>query len=357
MRAGGVIKVLVVEDSPTMRELLTHVLESDSAIKVVKSVSDGEEAVAAVSRWRPDVVTMDVHMPKMNGFDATRRIMSTQPVPIVIVSGTLTDQVSATFRAIESGALAFVRRPPGPGHLDHEAAAAELVQMVKLMSEVKVVRRWLTHGKPGTARAVYGAGAGIAPADVKLVAIGASTGGPAVLQMILSMLPGGLCAPVLIVQHIAPGFVAGLAEWLNQTCGLPVQVGADGVRPLPGHVYIAPEGTHMGIGSGGRIALSDAPPEHGLRPSVSHLFRSVATGLGPNAIGILLTGMGKDGAAELKLMKDRGAVTIAQDEQSSVIHGMPGEAIRLDAATHVLAPDEIASVLTSLAESDPEHDL
>jgi Chemotaxis response regulator containing a CheY-like receiver domain and a methylesterase domain len=174
------IKVLIVEDSPTMRELLTHILESDTAIQVVKTVRDGAEAVAAVRRWRPNIITMDVHMPKMNGFEATRRIMATQPVPIIIVSGTLTDQVAATFRAIEAGALAFVRHPPGPGHPDHEAAAAELVQMIKLMAEIKVVRRWVGLREPGSAREMRKTqyvGIKIAPADVNLVAIGASTGG------------------------------------------------------------------------------------------------------------------------------------------------------------------------------------
>lgn len=351
MRAGTVIKVLIVEDSPTVRELTEHILGSDTAIRVIKSVSNGEEAVEAVNSWRPDVVTMDVHMPKMNGYEATRRIMTTQPVPIIIVSGTFTDQVTATFRAVEAGALAFVRRPPGPEHPDHEAAAAQLVQMVKLMAEIKVVRRWLSPEKPRTASAAHAIGVKVAPADVQLVVIGASTGGPIIIQNILSTLPGGLRVPVLIVQHIAPGFIQGFAEWLNQSSGLPVHVAADGELALPGHVYIAPEEMHMGIGRNRRITFSDAPPEHGLRPSVSYLFRSVATAMGSKVIGILLTGMGKDGAKELKLMRDQGAITIAQDQQSSIIHGMPGEAIRLNAASHVLAPKEIASVLTSLADN------
>ncbi len=346
------IKVLIVEDSPTMRELLVHILESDTAIRVVKSVRNGEEAVEAVSRWRPDIITMDAHMPKMNGFEATRRIMATHPVPIIIVSGTLTDQVTATFRAIEAGALAFVRHPSGPGHPDHEAAAAELVQMVKLMAEIKVVRRRLIRGTSNmeSAPAPQPAGIEFTPAGVKLVAIGASTGGPVILQNILSGLTGDLCVPVLIVQHTAPGFVEGLAEWLGQSCALPVHVAADGELALPGHVYIAPEGAHMGIDRNRRITLSSGPPEHGLRPSVSFLFRSVAASLGSKAVGILLTGMGKDGAEELKLMRDQGAITIAQDLQSSVVHGMPGEAIRLDAASHVLAPEEITATLNQLLD-------
>jgi len=348
------IKVLIVEDSPTMRELTEHILASDTAIRVVKSVTNGEEAVEAVTRLRPDVVTMDVHMPKMDGFEATRRIMATQPVPIIVMSGTLTDQVAATFHAIEAGALAFVRQPPGPGHPDHETAAAELVQMVKLMSEIKVVRRWASSRGPKAARELrksQDVGIKITPAEVKLIAIGASTGGPVALQDILSALPGKLCVPVLIVQHTAKGFVAGLAEWLAQACDLQVHVAVGGELALPGHVYIAPEEAHMGIDRNRRITLSGAPPEHGLRPSVSYLFRSVAAAMGSKAIGILLTGMGKDGAEELKLMRDQGAITIAQDQQSSIIHGMPGEAIRLDAASYVLAPEEIASVLTSLANN------
>jgi two-component system chemotaxis response regulator CheB len=344
------IKVLIVDDSSVVAELLTHVLSSDPAIHVLGRVPDGLAAVEATKRLKPDVITMDIHMPRMNGFDATREIMQTNPTPIVIVSdSSAATEVATTFEAIEAGALAVVRRPTGIGHPDHEAAAREFLQTVKLMSEVKVVKRWaVNHLNKEAAAAPPRLAIRSAPAEIQLVAVGASTGGPVVVQRILDALPKNFSVPVLIVQHIAAGFVEGFAEWLGQTSNLPVHIATHGVRALPGHTYLAPEDFHMGVDSAGRIALSKAEPENGLRPAVSHLFRSVANVFGQNAVGVLLTGMGRDGAEELKLLKDRDAVTIAQDKESSVVHGMPGEAISLGAATHVLPADKIAAALIAV---------
>jgi two-component system chemotaxis response regulator CheB len=179
-----------------------------------------------------------------------------------------------------------------------------------------------------------------------LVGIGASTGGPPVLQTLLSSLTREFPAPLLIVQHIARGFLPGMVEWLNQTTGLHVHVAAHGAQATAGHAYIAPDDFHMGVSAAGRLLLSHEPPEGGLRPSVGHLFRSLAQNIGDRAVGVLLTGMGTDGAGELKLLRDRGALTIAQDRETSVVHGMPGAAIQLGAAEHVLAPDRIAALLT-----------
>lgn len=349
------IKALVVDDSRVVREFLVHILSADPEIQVVGSASDGEEALEAVRQRKPDVITMDIRMPRMNGLEATRLIMETYPTPIVIVSGTLGEEEAASFRAIEAGALAVMQRPVGRGHPDHEAMARELVRTVKLMSEVKVVKRWARPRKVETASRVFSATEvklSRAPTEIKLVAIGASTGGPVVLHQILSGLPKSFPVPVLIVQHISSGFVRGLAEWLATSSGFPVRVATHGERLLPGHAFVAPDGFHMGIGKNDRIELSGNGPENGLRPSVSYLFRSVAHLFGRAAVGVLLTGMGKDGAQELKLMKERGAITIAQDEKSSVIHGMPGEAIDLEAATHVLSPEGIVSALTRLASKD-----
>jgi two-component system chemotaxis response regulator CheB len=347
------VRVLVVEDSASVRELLVHILGSDSEIAVIGTASNGEEAIEAARDSRPDVITMDVQMPKMNGLEATRRIMEICPTPIVIVSGSSArDEVVATFDALEAGALAFVEKPNGVGHPLHGMAAEHLVETVKLMSEVRVVRRWPKRQAP-SARAPAPSqveDTRVTPAPIELVAIGASTGGPVVLRTILSELPRDLRAPILVVQHISAGFTEGFAEWLAQSSGIPVRVAVDGECPLPGHVYVAPDGLHMKVEHGGRIALSRDRPENGHRPSVSYLFRSVAAVAGRRAIGVLLTGMGRDGAEELKLMKDKGAVTIAQDQESSVIHGMPGEAIGLDAATYVLSPDRIAAALADLIE-------
>ncbi len=350
------IRVLVVEDSATVREFLLDILRSDPEIEVVGTAQTGEEALEAVGRTRPDVITMDVHMPRMNGFDATRRIMESHPTPIVIVSGTV-DMADAAkaFRAIEAGALAVLQRPYGMGHPAHEKTAAELVRTVKLMSEVKVIRRWPrsrpveipTEASPSTEFRRQPS-----QTQIRLVAVGASTGGPPVLQAILAAMPRDFSVPVLLVQHIAPGFTQGFADWLAQSSSLPVQVPVHGQPVLPGHVYVAPDGFHMAVDPQGRVHLNTDEPENGLRPSVSHLFRSVAHAYGPRAVGVLLTGMGKDGAWELKLMKEQGAVTIAQDRDTSVVHGMPGEAIRVGGATYVLPPEKIRIALTSLVNGN-----
>lgn len=351
---GEMIRVLVVEDTLVAREFLVHTLNSDPGIQVVATASDGEEALEAVVQGAPDVITMDVHMPKLNGLDATRRIMETHPTPIVVVSGTSNGgQAALAFNALEAGALAVVERPHGIGHPDQEAMVANLIQTVKLMSEVRVVRRWprrlvAANQDPATGVSLPIRTGIQPPPTVRLIAIGASTGGPPALQKLLSMLPADLSVPVLIVQHISPGFGEGFVEWLGKSSRLPIHVAMHGERALPGHVYLAQDGLHMGIGSDGRLLLTEDPPENGHRPSVSYLLRSVTQAFGQRAVGVLLTGMGKDGANELRLMKDSGAVTLAQDKESSVVHGMPGEAIQLGGATFVLAPDRIAEALASL---------
>lgn len=354
------IKVLIVEDSRVAQEFLAHILTADPGIQVVGVVSDGADALQAVQTMRPDVVTMDIHMPKMGGYEATRAIMENAPTPIVIVSAsTGAKDADSTFRAIEAGALAVVLRPPGFGHPAHKSAVRELVWTVKTMSEIKVVRRYTREPRqyvPALAPVLPLSSesqkpqvwAKKNPGAIQLIAMGASTGGPPVLHKILSQLPPTLPVPILIVQHIAPGFVQGFVDWLGSSTKFPVQIAAGGQQLLPGHAYVAPDGFHMGIESGLRIVLSSHAAENGLRPSVAHLFRTVAQVLGADALGVLLTGMGRDGARELREMRDRGAVTIAQDETSSVVHGMPGEAIKLDGATFILSPTAIPAVLIEL---------
>lgn len=350
------IRVLVVEDSAVVRDFLLGILRSDPKIEVIGAAHSGEEALAAAEQMKPDVITMDVHMPGIDGFEATRRIMETRPIPIVIVSGTAdVSETTNAFRAVEAGALALLGRPAGVGHPDHQWTAAELIQTVKWMSEVKLVRRWPRRVSKDNGTASFPAGLPGPMRTAVLIAMGASTGGPPVLQAILSRLPRNFPAAVLLVQHIASGFTRGFAEWLGHSSSLPVRLAANGERILPGHVYVAPEGLHMKIHQGGTIGLSNEEPENGLRPSISVLFRSVADLYGRQAVGVLLTGMGKDGARELKLMRDRGAVTIAQDRETSVVHGMPGEAIKAGAATYILPPEKIAAALLNLVNTVEEH--
>lgn len=344
------IKVLVADDSQVTRMLLVHLLESDPQIRVIGAVADGQSALDFVNENRPDVVLMDIHMPSMDGFEATRRIMETQPVPIIICSATTNSrEMAITFRLMEAGAVACVEKPVAREHSEFEQLVANLLQTVKLMSEVKVVRRWpRSRLAPAAALVARSAELKPAPAEIRVIGIGASTGGPPLLQTILAGLSKDFPAPILVVQHIALGFLPGLAEWLNQTTGLRIHIASYGISPLPGHVYLAPDDFHMGLSASGRILLTKEEPENGLRPAVSYLFRSLAEACGPNALGVLLSGMGRDGAAELKLMKDKGAITIAQDHESSVVHGMPGVAIELGGATHVLPADKISDALLTL---------
>ena len=344
------IKVLIVEDSPVVREFLVEILRSEPDIRVVGMANDGEEALDAVRRWRPDVITMDIHMARMDGLEATRRIMETDPTPIVIVSGS-TDprEMRTTFDAMEAGALAVLRRPAGIGHPDHEATARDLRQTVKLMAEVKVVRRWARARRDAPPPRPSQTGLVGESAKVRIVAIGASTGGPPALQTILASLPRDFPTPILIVQHMAAGFVQGFVEWLARSSSLPIHLAKNLEVMLSGHVYVAPDARQMKVERGGKIVLTGDEPENGLRPSVSFLFRSIAEVYGGDAVVGLLTGMGRDGAEELRQLKDKGAITFAQDKDSSVVHGMPGEAIKLDAAMLVLPPEKIAAALTTLA--------
>jgi len=364
------IKVLVVDDSPVVREFLVHIFNSDPGIKVVGTACDGEEALDVVRRQRPDVITMDIHMPKLNGLDATRSIMETEPTPIVIVSGTEDPfEVATTFNAMDAGALAVLRRPAGIGHPDHEAMAQDMIQAVKLMSEVKVIRRWPRLRPPAPASrpeaphlkipypetpSPENVSLGSISAKPRIVAIGASTGGPPALETILASLPKDFPIPILIVQHMSPGFIRGFARWLANSSGLPVRVAMHGESLLPGHVYVAPDEYQMKVEREGKIILTKDGPERGLRPSISYLFRAVAEAYGADAIAGLLTGMGRDGASELRLLKERGAITFAQDKDSSVVHGMPGQAIKLDAAVLILPLDRIAAALTNLVNHKGE---
>jgi two-component system chemotaxis response regulator CheB len=338
------IKVLIVDDSASTRMFLQQLFSADPQLAVVGSANNGIEAIAEAERLAPDVITMDIDMPLMNGLVATRRIMETRPTPIIILSGVLdTAEVVSSFRAMEAGAIAALPKPRGGGHPDHEQEVGALIRTVKLMSEIKMVRRWPLQDKGGATDTVQIK----TPAPPRLVAVGASTGGPVVIRDILSGLGKEFTLPVLIVQHMAAGFIRGFAEWLALSSGLPVHIASQSERLIPGHAYMAPDGYHLLADTGERIKLSDSAPENGLRPAVSALFRSVANVYGNSAIGVLLTGMGRDGVDDLLLMKGKGAITIVQDQASAVIYGMPAEALKLGAAVYTLPPGKIAAMLVA----------
>lgn len=347
------IKVLVVEDSPVVQELLTHILNSDPELKVIGTACNGKEALEFLTGKKPDVITMDIHMPVMDGFEATSSIMANNPVPIIIVSASWEPaEVEKTFQAIEAGALTCIEKPLGLGHPDYEKVSKNLIETVKVMAGVKLVRRWSKAKPTQTVPQSQGKKALFKlPEDLRVVAIGASTGGPPALQELFSGFPDDFAVPILIVQHISHGFLPGLVEWLGQSIKLTVSIASDNESLFPGTIYFAPDGKQMGVDIKGRIKLSDQKTENSLCPSVSYLFRSVSETYGPKAIGVLLTGMGKDGAEELKLMRDCGAITFAQDRETSVVHGMPGEAIKLGAAMYVLSPNGIAEMIKDMVNN------
>lgn len=349
----SIIDVLIVEDSQVVRQHLKHILEADPRIKVIGMVENGEDAVRFVNEKRPDVITMDINLPKMNGLAATRKIMETNPVPIVIVSSSYSPRDAVkTFGAMDAGAVAVADKPVGLNHGAYEIAARDLVHTVKLMSEVKVVKRWPKARTTPEKRKLKDVVSEHVPRKTRIVAIGASTGGPPVLQKVLSGIKDGYPVSVLVVQHIARGFIEGLAEWLRRSISMPIHIATDGEPVLPGHIYFAPDNFHMGIGKGRIISLSKAPPENGIRPAVSYLFRSAINTVGKDMVGVLLTGMGKDGAEELLLMKEMGGLTVAQDRDSSVVYGMPGEAAKIGAATYIMSPDEIAGLLEKITTKE-----
>ena len=277
--------------------------------------------------------------------------MEESPAPIVIISSAYSSEASFSFNALQAGAVAVMDKPRYQQG-ERDSQAQEVLRTLRTMSEVKVVRRrpLMTQQESSATRGA--SSLSLPSGGVKVIAMGASTGGPPVIQQILTDLPRDLPAPILIVQHITSGFTSGFVQWLNQTTGMKISMAEQGETARPGQVYVAPEGVHLLLSASGALLLSASRPECGVRPSATVLFRSVATTFGKNAVGVLLTGMGRDGADGLKLMKYRGAVTIAQDQQSSLIHGMPGEAIKLGAASRILPDSRIAWYLKTVLGLD-----
>jgi two-component system chemotaxis response regulator CheB len=337
------IRVLIAEDSAVTREYLRWLIDDAEGLEVAGVANDGQQAVELAERLKPDVILMDVHMPQMDGFQATRLIMERHPTPIVMATASSSKaETRGAFEALDAGALVLLDKPPAPWDPGHDEAARELLRAVKLMAEVKVVRRWAERPQPTEAPRFARV------RDPRVIAVGASTGGPQVLSSILAALPGPLSVPLLLVQHISDGFIEGFVDWLGTRTPMEVVLAERGEELRPGTLHVAGSERHMGIEGEGRIVFDAGPPVNGFRPSISHLFDSVASCCGRESVGILLTGMGRDGADGLRRMRDAGALTIAQDEETSVIFGMPGEAVRLNAAVEVLAPERIAGQLWAL---------
>ena len=332
---------------------------------------DGRDAVDKVHELSPDVVTMDIQMPVMDGYEATREIMIVRPTPIVVISGSMSSpDVTKSMSSLQAGALTIVGKPSSPASASFDRQARQIVETVRSMSAVRVVRRFRPRSKNGAqADSSSNSGANetassrVANTDprpidsaVRAVAIAASTGGPQAIEQLLTALPSAFPAPLLVVQHIAEGFVEGFARWLDQKASVHVDVAKDGTLAEAGHVYIAPEDRHLGIAPDGRLQLLDLPPRDGFRPSGSVLFESMARSLGSGAVSVILTGMGRDGVDGLRSIRQTGGTVIAQDEASSVVYGMPGAAAREGLTHHILPIDEIAQWLNRFVEPEDPAD-
>lgn len=339
------IRVLVAEDSSTVRALLVEMLHSDPSLLVVGEARDGAEALKLTRSLRPDVVLMDVQMPVMDGFEATREIMIHVPTPIVVItSSTLRREVDLSLDATAAGALAFLRKPDDPRAAGFPAQRDGLLTTVKTMAQVKVVRRWArrtpTAGTPAADSRPRSPSA-----RPRIVAIAASTGGPAALKEVLRSIPPGFEAPILAVQHIAAGFVGGLASWLASECRLRVKIAEAGEHLVRGTVYLAPDGAHLGVTATGTVVLAADEPLDGFRPSATYLFESVAAVYGSAAVAVVMTGMGSDGVRGLQTVAAAGGFIVAQDEASCVVYGMPQEAVRAGVVDAVIPLDRIADRL------------
>jgi two-component system chemotaxis response regulator CheB len=340
------ISVFLVDDSAVSRMAFRKLIQQDSRLRVVGEANDGEEALRKIPEIKPDVVLMDIVMPGMDGMETTRELMHHAPCPILIISDQVGGNVDPSFEALRAGALEVIGKPTA-GELSDPSFAETLLRKIRLLSDVPVITRYRTFAAGRRKR--RRSSARPTREDVKLLCIGASTGGPPVLQRLLGSIPRTPKWPTLIVQHMTPGFTAGMASWLGKATGRQVEMATSGTRPEPGVVYVAPDAYHLEL-LGRCLRLSESPPVAGHRPSVDALFASVAsTGPAHETVAVVLTGMGRDGAAGLKLLREAGAWTIAQDRISSVVYGMPKAAAEIEAACESMSVDELAIYLASLA--------
>lgn len=335
------IRVLLVDDSPLVLAILRRILSAEEGFEVVGTARNGEEGVEQALTLAPDVVCTDLLMPVLDGQGLITRLMRERPVPILVVSDVVHATDSANvFDLLAAGAVDVFPKPRG-GFDVNSPAADDLRRRVRLVAGVHVFRR---RGPAQTPTAVPD---NVATDRLSVVVIGASTGGPRGLASVLAALPAGYALPILIAQHISAGFQQSLVDWLDGISALPVVTAASGVRPEAGHVYLAKEGCHLLLDRGGRM-LCPADDGAAYVPSVDRLFDSAGRAYGSGVVAVLLSGMGVDGARAMRDLRGMGAVTIAQDEETSVVFGMPGEAIRLGGALEVLPIEAIGPFLAML---------
>ena len=335
------IKVLVVDDSAFMRKLLREILSSDPDIEVIDVARNGKEAVEKVNLLDPDVVTMDVEMPVMTGIQAVEAIMKQKPTPIIMVSAYTVENASITFEALDRGALDFITKPGGPISIRLKDVKEKIIEKVKAVSHVNVKALRPPLKRRETLEAL--------PGDMdKLVVIASSTGGPKALSYIIPRLPGDIRAGILVVQHMPEGFTKPFAERLDKLSKLTVKEAEEGERISSSVAYIAPSGYHMKIGEEWIINLTKDAPMHGVRPAADITMLSAASVSGKRTIGVVLTGMGKDGSMGVREIKARGGVVIAQDKKTSVIFGMPKAAIDTGCVDEILPLEDIPEGIVNM---------
>ncbi|MCK5533775.1 chemotaxis-specific protein-glutamate methyltransferase CheB [bacterium] len=347
---SGKIRVVITDDSLIARELIRKILETDDQIEIVGVAKNGKEAVEMVSALKPDIITLDLRMPVMDGFKAIEQIMAFNPTPILVITATsFKKKQEIVFEALALGALDIVVKPSPEMWVDFSRAGGELIKKLKILSGIPVV----THlqGKKKSLKKIT------LPGNLKgfkVIAIGASTGGPQALLRILSRFPSDFPAGIVVVQHIAAGFTERLVEWLNKSCKISVQVAKDGQKVIPGQALIAANGNHSIIDENGLVKLSKSSPVNGHRPSIDILFSSVASVYKSDTIGIILTGMGKDGVEGMKRIKRSGGKTIAQDKESCVVFGMPKVAIDNMKIDKIVTLDRIASEIINILKEEKD---
>jgi two-component system chemotaxis response regulator CheB len=332
------IKVLVVDDSALIRSLLSEIIKSDAELQLIGAAADAYQAKDLVNQYRPDVITLDVEMPKVDGLTFLDRLMKARPTPVLMIS-TLTEQgAEVTLRALELGAVDYIAKPRLDVAAGIEAYRHEIISKIKTVAQANVSKRKASQPvqviKPPAKLNI----------SEKVLAIGASTGGTEAIKTVLMALPSD-CPGVLVTQHMPAGFTHTFAERLNKQCPQIVKEAEHNERVIPGHVYIAPGSRHLELvrsGADFRIQLNDAERVSGHKPSVDVLFRSVAQAAGPNAVAMILTGMGKDGAFGVQDIHHAGGYVLAQDEESCIVFGMPREAIQTGVVDEVCSLDQIA---------------
>lgn len=339
------IRVLIVEDSATQRDIFRRLIAGDGRLTVVAEAANGREAVAMVRQYAPDVVLMDIQMPDMDGIAATRQIMREHPVAVVVASATLRDrEVGLAMKAYEAGAVMVIEKPEGAVLLH----LAEIGPTLRAELIAASAARCLAPANASRARHGSLPAAGLSrPRRLRVIGMCASTGGPPVLLKVLSLLRKPFPVPVLLVQHISRGFEQGFAKWLSESSGQSVRIATHGQKLEPG-VWLAPGGQHLVLGSAARLHLAAGHAADIHCPSGNPLFVSLGEHAGPEAAGVVLTGMGDDGAAGLLSLKEAGGITVAQDETSSLIWGMPKAAHEKGAADYLLSPGDIARALEQM---------